>query len=107
MTRAIDRLTLGLLSPAVSLPLLAAWETLIGLGLLSARYLRATLALLFLQMPGTMLPLFFFPRETFIAFPHAPTLEGQYIVKNLVLVAAAIVVGATVRGGQLSSKPAP
>jgi uncharacterized membrane protein YkgB len=103
-TRTIDRLSFGLLSPAVSLPLLAAWETLIGLGLLSARYLRATLALLFLQMPGTMLPLFFFPRETFLAFPHAPTLEGQYIVKNLVLVAAAIVVGATVRGGQLSSR---
>jgi uncharacterized membrane protein YkgB len=104
-TRTIDRLTFGMLAPAVSLPILAAWETLIGLGLLSARYLRATLALLFLQMPGTMLPLLFFPRETFIAFPHAPTLEGQYIVKNLVLVAAAIVVGATVRGGQLSSQP--
>jgi uncharacterized membrane protein YkgB len=104
-TRTIDRLTFGMLAPAVSLPILAAWETLIGLGLLSARYLRATLALLFLQMPGTMLPLLFFPRETFIAFPHAPTLEGQYIVKNLVLVAAALVVGATVRGGQLSSQP--
>ena len=48
-----------------------------------------------------MLPLLFFPRETFIAFPYAPTFEGQYIVKNLVLVGAAIVVGATVRGGQL------
>lgn len=104
-TRTIDRLTFGLLSPAVSLPLLAAWETLIGLGLLSARYMRVTLGLLFLQMPGTMLPLLFFPHETFVAFPHAPTLEGQYIVKNLVLVAAAIVVGATVRGGQLSATP--
>jgi hypothetical protein len=48
-----------------------------------------------------MLPLLFFPGETFRAFPHAPTLEGQYIIKNLVLVAAAIVVGATVRGGRL------
>ena len=105
-TRTIDRLTFGLLSPAISLPLLAAWETLIGLGLLTARSLRATLGLLFLQMPGTMLPLLFFPRETFIAFPYAPTFEGQYIVKNLVLVGAAIVVGATVRGGQLSADPA-
>src|SRR5262245_24357620 len=52
-TRTIGRLTFGLIQPAVALPLLAAWETLIGLGLLSARYLRATLALLFLQMPGT------------------------------------------------------
>jgi uncharacterized membrane protein YkgB len=104
-TRTIDRLSFGLLQPQVSLPLLAAWETLIGLGLLSGRYLRATLALLFLQMPGTVLPLFFFPRETFIAFPQAPTLEGQYIIKNLVLVAAALVVGATVRGGRLTARP--
>jgi uncharacterized membrane protein YkgB len=103
--RTIDRLTFGLVQPALALPLLAAWETLIGLGLLAARYLRFTLALLFLQMPGTMLPLFFFPGETFTAFPHAPTLEGQYIIKNLVLVAAALVVGATVRGGQLSATP--
>ena len=52
-------------------------------------------------MPGTMLPLVFFPSETFAAFPYSPTLEGQYIIKNPVLVSAAIVVGATVRGGQL------
>jgi uncharacterized membrane protein YphA (DoxX/SURF4 family) len=103
-TRTITRLTFGLIPPTVSLPLLAAWETLIGIGLLSGRFLRTTLALLFLQMPGTVLPLFFFPRETFIAFPHAPTLEGQYIIKNLVLVSAAIVVGATVRGGRLLSR---
>jgi hypothetical protein len=73
--------------------------------LLTGRFLRVTLALLFLQMPGTVLPLFFFPKETFIAFPHAPTLEGQYIIKNLVLVAAGLVVGATVRGGRLTANP--
>jgi hypothetical protein len=56
-------------------------------------------------MPGTILPLFFFPNETFVAFPHAPTLEGQYIIKNLVLVAAGLVVGATVRGGRLTANP--
>jgi uncharacterized membrane protein YkgB len=104
-TRTIDRLTFGVVKPHIGLPLLATWESLIGLGLLSGRWLRATLALLFLQMPGTALPLFFFPKETFTTFPHAPTLEGQYIIKNLVLVAAALVVGATVRGGQLSATP--
>lgn len=45
-----------------------------------------------------MLPLVFFPSETFAAFPYFSTLEGQYIIKNPVLVSAAIVVGATVRG---------
>jgi hypothetical protein len=62
-----------------------------------------TLLLLFVQMPGTMMPLLLFPAETFRAFPYAPTLEGQYIIKNLVLVSAAIVIGATVRGGRLSA----
>jgi hypothetical protein len=52
-----------------------------------------------------MLPLVMFPRETFTHVPYAPTLEGQYIIKNLVLIAAAIVVGATVRGGRITAEP--
>ena len=104
-TRTITQLTGGLVSPKLALGLLGLWEVLIGLGLLTGAFLRITLLMLFLQMPGTMLPLFFFPSETFTAFPYAPTLEGQYIIKNLVLVAAAIVVGATVRGGRLTAKP--
>ncbi len=35
--------------------------------------------------------------------PYAPTLEGQYIIKNIVLISAGIVIGATVRGGRLSA----
>lgn len=98
-TRTIDVLTLGLIGPAVSIPVLAAWECAIGLGLVSGRFLRFTLLLLFAQMVGTMLPVLFFPAETFTRFPYAPTLEGQYIIKNLVLVTAGLVLGATVRGG--------
>lgn len=103
--RTIERLTFGVIQPEVGLPLLAAWESLIGLGLLTGKFLRFTLLLLFVQMPGTMLPLIFFPAETFSAFPHSPTLEGQYIIKNVVLVGAAIVIGATVRGGRLRAEP--
>ncbi|MGB5814385.1 MAG: DoxX family membrane protein [Thermoanaerobaculia bacterium] len=99
--RTIDRLTFGMVGPETSLPVLAVWESAIGLGLLTGKFLRATLLLLFVQMLGTLTPLVIFPSETFVAFPYAPTLEGQYIVKNLVLVTAGIVVGATVRGGQL------
>ena len=103
--RTIEQITFGIVTPEIGLPLLAAWESLIGIGLLLGRFLRLTLLLLFVQMPGTMLPLILFPSETFTAFPHAPTMEGQYIIKNLVLIAAAIVVGATVRGGELRSEP--
>jgi hypothetical protein len=57
-------------------------------------------------MMGTFLPLVFFPAETWTRFPYAPSLEGQYIIKNLVLLGAGIVVGATVRGGSISAEPA-
>ena len=45
-----------------------------------------------------------YPNETFVAFPYAPTLEGQYIIKNAVLIAGAVILGATVRGGRLVSE---
>jgi uncharacterized membrane protein YkgB len=104
-TRTISELTFGAVGPAVSLPVLAAWECLIGLGLLTGRAMRATLLLMFAQMAGTVAPLVLFPGEAFIHVPFAPTLEGQYIIKNLVLVAAGVVVGATVRGGRLTAEP--
>ena len=104
-TNTIDQLTFGLIAPDVSIYLLAAWETTIGLGLMFGVFLRATLLLLFVQMLGTMTPLVLFPAETFAAVPYAPTLEGQYIIKNLVLISAGLVVGATVRGGRLNPQP--
>ena len=92
-------LTFGHVGPALSLPLLATWECLIGLGLITGVAKRVTLFLLFAQMLGTLLPLFFVPAQTFSSIPFVPTLEGQYIIKNLVLISAGIVIGATVRGG--------
>lgn len=106
-SRTIERLTFGQIPASVGLPVLAAWELLIGVGLLFGRYLRFVLLLLFLQMAGTLLPLFLFPEETFLAFPYAPTLEGQYILKNVVLVAGAIVIGSTVRSGSPHPESAP
>lgn len=47
------------------------------------------------------------PGEVFTRIPYAPTLEGQYIIKNAVLISAAIVLGATVRGGGLTAKSVP
>ena len=67
--------------------------------------MRATIALLMVQMLGTITPLFLFPELAFTRVPHAPTLEGQYIIKNIVLVSAAILIGATVRGGLLIADP--
>lgn len=103
--RTIETLTMGAVPQGVALLILAVWECLIGLGLLTGLFLRATLALLFVQMLGTLTPLVLFPNETFAAFPFAPTLEGQYIIKNAVLIAGAVILGATVRGGRISPEP--
>lgn len=96
-TKTISILTFGIIKPAVSIYLLATMETLIGLGLIFRIFLRTTLLILFFQMLGTVTPLFLFPGETFTFFPVSPTLEGQYIIKNIVLVSAGIVIGSTVR----------
>ncbi|HEV8337205.1 MAG TPA: DoxX family protein [Candidatus Polarisedimenticolia bacterium] len=104
-TRTMGALTLGRVPPAVCLPVLAVWECLIGVGLLSGLFMRATLLLMFVQMVGTITPMFLFPDEVFLRFPYAPTLEGQYIIKNLVLISAGVVIGATVRGGKLIADP--
>ncbi|GAB4423643.1 MAG: DoxX family protein [Chloroflexi bacterium OHK40] len=100
-TRTIAALTLGIVGPAISIPVLATWECAIGIGLITGRQMRLTLLLLAAQMLGTLTPLALFPTETFTLVPLAPTLEGQYIIKNIVLVAGALVIGATVRGGHL------
>ena len=88
--KTIDAITFGLIPGSVSLAILAAWECLIGLGLITGVYMRATLLLLWLQMLGAAMPLFLFPHEAFTRVPYAPTLEGQYIIKNLVIIKRSI-----------------
>ena len=106
-SRTIEALSFGTVHANVSIPILAAWECLIGLGLLFGVFMRATLFLLAVQMAGTLMPLVLFPGEVFTQIPYAPTLEGQYIIKNAVLISAAIVLGATVRGGRLIAEKGP
>ncbi len=99
------RRTVYFVDPDVFLPVLAVWESLIGLGLILGKMMRLTLLLLFLQMLGTALPLFVLPEVVWTFFPFGLTLEGQYIVKNLVLIGAALVLGGTVRGGRIDPSP--
>lgn len=91
------RHTVYWVDPDWFLPILGWWEVAIGVCLLFRPLIRLAILLLFLQMPGTMLPLVLLPEVCFTVFPYGLTLEGQYIIKNLVLIGAAIVVGGTVR----------
>ena len=103
--KTIDTLTFGILSDKFILTGLAILEVLIGLGLLLNRFLRETLLLLYLQMLGTFTPIILFTSEVFTSFPFVLSLEGQYIVKNIIIVSAGIVLGATVRGGKINPEP--
>jgi hypothetical protein len=67
--------------------------------------MRATIILLLLQMGGAMSPILLAPDRIFAQFPWQLTLEGQYVVKDIILIAAGLVIGATVRGGGLTSDP--
>ncbi len=97
--------TLGSMVPmSLFFPVLAIWEMAIGLGFITGKFMRTTIILMFLQMGGTVSPLFLNPEAVWTVFPFGLTLEGQYIVKNLVLISAAMVVGATVRGGHLTDE---
>ncbi len=100
------RNTIYFVNPDWFIYVLAVWEMLIGLGLIFGIFMRLTLLLLFLQMPGTALPLVVLPHTVWTSFPFALTLEGQYIIKNLVLIGAGLVLGGTVRGGRLEPEPA-
>ena len=83
--------------PAWFYPLLGWWEVLIGVCLLFKPLIRFGIFLMALQMAGTFLPMILLPEIVYTKIPWGLTLEGQYIVKNLVLIGAALVIGSHVR----------
>jgi uncharacterized membrane protein YkgB len=102
--RTLEALSFGIMTPEWSVPLLAVWECLIEVGLVTGRYLRGALLMLFMQMMGTFTPLAIFPEEMFRE-PFVPTLEAQYILKNVVLVSAALVIGVRDREKKKAEAP--
>lgn len=86
------------LPPRFFVPFLGIWEVVVGLGLLFAVALRLTLFLFFLQMAGTFLVLVVRPELSFQSGnPLLLTVIGEFVIKNLVLIAAGLVIGSTVR----------
>ncbi len=75
------------------LVLFGLFECLIGILFLFKGYERIVIPLLFIHMVTTFMPLFLLPAVTWTQF-MVPTLEGQYIIKNLVIIAAAIGIAA-------------
>ncbi|RLV64311.1 NapU3 [Streptomyces sp. CBMAI 2042] len=90
---AMTELTLGFIPAPVCLLLLAVLETGIGLALLTGLLLRWALAAFFLHMAGVFLSLLVLPDAAWHT-AAVPTLEGQYVIKNIVLVAACLHIAA-------------
>lgn len=103
-TDTTDVLFLGLVSPDVAIYIVATMECFIGICFLigSGVVMRVAIWVLAAQLVGILAPLAIEPGRLF-AGPHgAPTLEGQYVLKDIILVAAGMVIAAgTFRGGQL------
>ena len=97
--RITEIVTFGNLPTPIAVYMLASMECLIGLGLLLKICMRATLLFLFLQMLATSTPILLLPDVVFAQAPFVLTIEGHHIMKNLILIGAGLVLGATVRGG--------
>ncbi len=87
-----------ILEPATWVIVIGCWEVAIGVTFLFRKTTRIAIAMLFVQMIGTLMPLVLLPDTTFAAgrVPFVPSLEGQYIIKNLLIISAAMVLGGAV-----------
>ncbi len=84
------------LAPATWLAIIGWWEVIIGVCFIFKATTRIGIGLLFTQMVGTFLPLVILPEITFQEGRFLmPTMEGQYIIKNLMIISAALVIGGT------------
>lgn len=97
----LEILTFGLVPARVGLVGVAALESLIGLLLLSGRGLRVALVLLAVELVGILSPLVLLPGAMFRADPIAPTLAGQYVLKDVIIAAAGLVVAARTLGARM------
>jgi putative oxidoreductase len=95
-------LFLGLVPGRVAMIGVATLECFIGAALIAGRPMRLALWLLGFEFVGILSPLVLLPARLFSGPHHAPTLEGQYVLKDIILVGAAMVIAAaTFRGGRL------
>lgn len=90
-TETVDILTFRLFSTSFLYTSLAVLEFALGLLLVFGREFKVTFWLLIFHMICTIMPLFVLREVTFVNFPYQLTIEGQYIVKNIVIISAAIV----------------
>jgi len=104
-TRTTTVLTMGVFSGHSAMVLVASLECVIGLCFLTGMFLRVGVWLLAMQMFGAMSPLLIYPAELFPGPMHAPSLAAQYIIKDIILIAAGMVIASTWTGARIVARP--
>lgn len=102
-----DLLMLGVLPGALALVIVAVMECTIGVCLIIGRFMRPAVYLLGVQLIGILSPLVLLTGRLFDGPHGAPTLEGQYVLKDVIIVGAALVMAATLGGARLARPQQP
>jgi uncharacterized membrane protein YphA (DoxX/SURF4 family) len=98
VARTLDTLSLGVVSGRGAVLLTAVAECFIGITLVTGKFLRVGLLVLAASLVGIMSPLVLFFGDM---FPSTPTLEAQYVFKDIVLATGGLVVAARALGARL------
>ncbi len=94
-------ITLPFFPPNQFLILFGLFEMLIGILFLIPKFTKIALVLLFMHLVTTIMPIFILPQYTWTRF-LIPTLEGQYIIKNILIISLAVVIGANLKKPQFT-----
>ncbi|MBV8822198.1 MAG: DoxX family protein [Ktedonobacteraceae bacterium] len=103
-THTLSVMSFGLLPASVSIVFVASLECAIGLCFLTGKFLRIAVWLLLFELIGILSPLVLLPGELFTGPFHAPNLLGQYVLKDVILAGAGMVIAANLRKASLSTK---
>ncbi|MDH3316613.1 MAG: hypothetical protein OER43_12730 [Gammaproteobacteria bacterium] len=83
--------------PDTIVAILGWWEVAIGVCLIIRPLVRVAILLLVIRLPGVILAFILKPDVCFYSFPFAPTPEGQYLIKDLVIFIATLAIAGGLR----------
>lgn len=87
----------ALVTDSAAMALIATLECTVGLLLITGRWLRMTISLLAIHLVGILSPIVLLTGRMFDGPHHMPTLEGQYVLKDVIVLTAAMVIATTMR----------
>lgn len=89
LVNALQEQTLPFIQASQFIFLFGIFEVLIGIGFLIRRFTKVVFYIFLFHMATTIMPLFVLPQVVWVN-SFIPTLEGQYIIKNIVLISLAL-----------------